>query len=78
MLTGQRLTASDLVDIDEDELESMRVPSGEGVVLDPKTDVQYVAKLSLDEVGEELRRLIESLSAEDEDDADAEAASSEE
>lgn len=70
LLTGQRLTASDLVDIDENELESMRVPSGEGVVLDPKTDVQYVAKLPLDEVGEQLRHLIESLNDDDEVDAD--------
>ena len=70
LLTGQRLTASDLVDIDENELESMRVPSGEGVVLDPKTDAQYVAKLPLDEVGEQLRHLIESLNDDDEVDAD--------
>ena len=51
----------------------MRVPSGEGVVLDPKTDVQYVAKLPLDEVGEQLRRLIESLDGDD-DDADGDEA----
>ncbi len=61
LLTGQRLTASDLVDIDEDELESMRVPSGEGTVLEPAVDAQYVAKLPLDEVGEDLRALIEAL-----------------
>ena len=48
----------------------MRVPSGEGVVLDPKTDAQYVAKLPLDEVGEQLRHLIESLNDDDEVDAD--------
>ena len=74
LLTGQRLTASDLVDIDENELESMRVPSGEGVVLDPKTDAQYVAKLPLDEVGEQLRHLIESLNDDDEVDADGDEA----
>ena len=79
LLTCQRLNASDLIDIDEDELESMRVPSGEGVVLDPKTDAQYVAKLPLDEVGEQLRHLIESLNDDDEDDAaDDEAVATEE
>ncbi len=68
LLTGQRLTAADLADIDEDELESMRVPSGEGTVLEPAIDAQYVAKLPLDEVGEDLRALIEAIDTEDGDD----------
>ncbi len=68
LLTGQRLTAADLADIDEDELESMRVPSGEGTVLEPAVDAQYVAKLPLDEVGEDLRALIEAIDTEDGDD----------
>ena len=39
--------------------EGMRVPSGEGVILDPATDAHYVSSLPLDEVGSELKRLIE-------------------
>ena len=58
LLTGQRLSAADLADIDEDELESMRVPAGEGVTLDPERDARYVAALAPDEVGEALSSLI--------------------
>ena len=67
LLTGQRLTANDIVNADEDELESMRVPSGEGVIMEPKSDARYVANLPLDEVGEDLRALIEQAQAEDDD-----------
>ena len=59
LLTGQRWTAADLAEADEGELEGMRVPSGEGVILDPATDAHYVSSLPLDEVGSELKRLIE-------------------
>ena len=59
LLTGQRWTAADLAEADEGELEGMRVPSGEGVILDPATDSHYVSSLPLDEVGSELKRLIE-------------------
>lgn len=59
LLTGQRLCADDLADADEDELESMRVPAGEGVTLDPARDARYVAALAPDEVGEALASLIE-------------------
>ena len=58
LLTGQRLSAADLADIDEDELESMRVPAGECVTLDPERDARYVAALAPDEVGEALSSLI--------------------
>ena len=58
LLTGQRLSAADLADIDEDELKSMRVPAGEGVTLDPERDARYVAALAPDEVGEALSSLI--------------------
>lgn len=58
LLTGQRWTAADLAEADEDELESMRIPSGEGVILDPVADAHYVADLPLDEVGEQLAALI--------------------
>ena len=59
LLTGQRLCADDLADADEDELESMRVPAGEGVTLDPARDARYIAALAPDEVGEALASLIE-------------------
>lgn len=74
LLTGQRWSAADLAEADEDELESMRIPSGEGVILDPLSDARYVAALSPDEVGEKLAALIdaakrgeESLDEDDED-----------
>ena len=35
LLTGQRWSVADLIETDEGELESMRIPSGEGVTLDP-------------------------------------------
>ena len=58
LLTGQRWGAADIADADEEELESMRVPSGEGVTLDPVRDARYVAGLAPDEVGEALAALI--------------------
>ena len=59
------MTANDIAEADEDELEGMRVPSGEGVIMDPATDARYVAELPLDEVGSELKALIEKAQAED-------------
>ncbi|MBM6755245.1 phosphate uptake regulator PhoU [Collinsella tanakaei] len=59
LLTGQRLSVADIADIDDDELEAMRVPSGEGVILKPVSDARYVAQLPADEISEELRSLIE-------------------
>ena len=66
LLTGQRMTASDIACTDEDELESMRVPSGEGVIMRPAVDARYVAKVPVNEVSEGLRYLLDHL--EDEDD----------
>lgn len=67
LLTGQRWSASDILEADEGELESMRIPSGEGVILEPKSDARYVADLPLDEVGAKLAALIREIDAEDED-----------
>lgn len=64
LLTGQRLSATDLTELDEDELESMRIPSGEGVTLVPVEDARYVAELAPDEVGEQLASLIANLEEE--------------
>ena len=47
LLTGQRMTAGDIARTDEDELESMRVPSGEGVIMRPAVDARFVAKCPL-------------------------------
>lgn len=58
LLTGQRWGADDVAEADEEELESMRIPSGEGITLDPESDARYVSHLSLDEVGEALAALI--------------------
>ena len=65
LLTGQRWSASDIAEADEDELESMRIPSGEGTILDPEADARYVSALAPDEVGEELAALIRDAQAED-------------
>ena len=68
LLTGQRMTAGDIACTDEDELESMRVPSGEGVIMRPAVDARFVAKVPANEVSEGLRYLLDHL--EDEDDAE--------
>ena len=68
LLTGQRMTAGDIARVDEDELESMRVPSGEGVIMRPAVDARYVAKVPANEVSEGLRYLLDHL--EDEDDGE--------
>ena len=68
LLTGQRMNAGDIARTDEDELESMRVPSGEGVIMRPAVDARYVAKVPVNEVSEGLRYLLDHL--EDEDDGE--------
>ena len=61
LLTGQRWSVADLIETDEGELESMRIPSGEGVTLDPESDARFVSHLALDEVGHDLATLIAEL-----------------
>lgn len=68
LLTGQRWNASDIADTDEEELESLRVPSGEGVVLEPAVDARYVSSLPVDEIDPSLAELIRKSG--DEVDAD--------
>ena len=67
LLTGQRWSVADLIETDEDELESMRIPSGEGVTLDPARDARAVASLAPDEVGGKLASLIREIESEDGD-----------
>ena len=62
------MNAGDIARADEDELESMRVPSGEGVIMRPAIDARYVARVPANELSEGLRFLLEHL--EDEDDAE--------
>lgn len=40
---------------------SLRIPSGEGVTLDPESDARFVSHLALDEVGHDLATLIAEL-----------------
>ncbi len=61
LLTGQRWSADDIAEADEGELESLRIPSGEGVTLDPKSDARFVSHLAPDEVGHDLAALIAGL-----------------
>ena len=65
LLTGQRWSVTDLIETDEGELESMRIPSGEGVTLDPVRDARAVASLAPDEVGGKLASLIREIESED-------------
>ncbi len=65
LLTGQRWSVADLTETDEGELESMRIPSGEGVTLDPVRDARAVASLAPDEVGGKLASLIREIESED-------------
>ena len=65
LLTGQRWSVADLLETDEGELESMRIPSGEGVTLDPVRDARAVASLAPDEVGGKLASLIREIESED-------------
>ena len=65
LLTGQRWIVADLIETDEGELESMRIPSGEGVTLDPVRDARAVASLAPDEVGGKLASLIREIESED-------------
>ena len=67
LLTGQRLSISDIAEIDEDELESMRIPSGEDVILQPVSDARYVSKLPEDEITDGLKALIARAAAGDDD-----------
>ena len=64
LLTGQRWTLDDVADADDEELEDQRIPSGEGVILNPDEDARYVAKLPLDEVDEKLAKRIENVRGE--------------
>ena len=64
LLTGQRLSISDIAEIDEDELESMRIPSGEDVILQPVSDARYVSNLPEDEITDGLKALIARAAAE--------------
>ena len=65
LLTGQRWSVADLIETDEGELESMRIPSGEGVTLDPVRDARAVASLAPAEVGGKLASLIREIESED-------------
>ena len=65
LLTGQRRSVADLIETEEGELESMRIPSGEGVTLDPVRDARAVASLAPDEVGGKLASLIREIESED-------------
>ena len=71
LLTGQRWNTVDIAGFDDDELEALRVPSGEGVILKPEVDAAFVARIPLDEVTPALRTLIENpVDEDDEDDED--------
>ncbi len=67
LLTGQRMSIADIAEIDEDELEALRIPSGEGVILQPLSDARCVADLPADEISDELRSLIARAQQGDDD-----------
>ena len=59
LLTGQRWNQMEIATFDEDELEGMRVPAGEGAFLDPASDAPCVARIPRDELDPRVRELIE-------------------
>ncbi|MDM8299702.1 phosphate signaling complex PhoU family protein [Collinsella tanakaei] len=67
LLTGQRMSIADIAEIDEDELEALRIPSGEGVILQPLSDARCVADLPAEEISDDLRSLIARAQAGDDD-----------
>ena len=58
MLTGRRYSPADLLDHGDDELEAARVPSGEGVIMEPEVDAAFVSQVPTDEVAPELAEQI--------------------
>ncbi len=70
LLTGQRWSAADITGIDEEELEAMRIPSGEGVILRPELDARFVAAIPSEEVSPQLRTLLERAVDDEDDDGD--------
>lgn len=76
LLTGQRMNQVDLAKFDDEDLDALRIPSGEGVLLRPDVDARAVAAIPVEEVPAELKRLIES--AVDEDDLEDEEPDAEE
>lgn len=74
LVTGQRWNTVDIAGFDEEELEALRVPSGEGVVLVPEVDAKAVAQIPADEIPASLKRLIDIPVEDDEDDEDEEDA----
>ncbi len=58
MLTGRRYSPADLLDLGDDELEAARVPSGEGVIMEPEVDAAFVSQVPTDEVAPELAEQI--------------------
>ncbi|HJG37605.1 phosphate signaling complex PhoU family protein [Enorma phocaeensis] len=76
LLTGQRMNQVDLAKFDDEDLDALRIPSGEGVLLRPDVDARAVAAIPVEEVPTELKRLIES--AVDEDDLEDEEPDAEE
>ncbi len=59
LLTGQRWNQMEIATFDEDELEGMRVPAGEGAFLDPASDALCVARIPRDELDQRVCELIE-------------------
>ena len=59
LLTGQRWNQMEIATFDEDELEGMRVPAGEGAFLDPASDALCVARIPRDELDPRVCELIE-------------------
>lgn len=63
LVTGQRYSVNDLQDAIDVELEAQRVPSGEGVLLNPLTDASCVSQLPVDEIDPELADLVRRAKA---------------
>ncbi len=70
MLTGRRYTPTDLTELDDEELEAARVPSGEGVIMEPEVDAAFVANMPKDELPPEFAEQVAHAGASEDADGD--------
>ena len=67
LLTGQRWTSSELSDLDD--ADEVRIPSGEGRLLDTKSDALYIAAVPSEELDDKLAELVDEIDVDNERDS---------
>ena len=66
MLTGQRWTPSELSDLDD--FEEVRIPSGEGRLLNSEKDAAFVAAVPSQELDDKLAEIVDNIDTDEERD----------